>query len=343
MGWPKQSSLPKRVCDPRYVADPTSHRCCDFHRVRWLSAFWNAGEISNTEINATESFSLPGSGFSVPLLTQMGHPERERGGQDKQAMNAQIVRRLSPEEEELAKKRDELVLLQAELAERELFLANLRAELTAFEGRYLREVGVLYAELDDWKAKIAQMVAEDEGTVEARSAATEARTQAEESYSAAHGEAARATEFTPSPELKKLYRDVAKRVHPDLATDEADRAHRERSMAEANRAYQQSDIDALRRILEEYESSPESVQGTGVAADLVRVIRQIRQLHTRLVQIELEIVSLGASDIAKLKIKAEEVSDQGRNLLAEMARDVKRRIDNESRRFETLSAKKRGQ
>jgi hypothetical protein len=202
---------------------------------------------------------------------------------------------------------------------------------------------VLYAELDDWKAKIAQMVAEDEGTVEARSAATEARTQAEESYSAAHGEAARATEFTPSPELKKLYRDVAKRVHPDLATDEADRAHRERSMAEANRAYQQSDIDALRRILEEYESSPESVQGTGVAADLVRVIRQIRQLHTRLVQIELEIVSLGASDIAKLKIKAEEVSDQGRNLLAEMARDVKRRIDNESRRFETLSAKKRGQ
>jgi hypothetical protein len=255
-------------------------------------------------------------------------------------MKAQIVRRPSPEEEELARKREELALLQAELAERELHLTNLRAELSTFEGRYLREVGVLYAELDDWKAKIAQLIAEEEGTVEARSAATEARTQAEASYSAAHGEAARAIEFTPSPELKKLYREVAKRVHPDLATDEADRAHRERSMSEANRAYQQGDVDALRRILEEYESSPESVQGTGVAADLVRVIRQIRQLQNRLVQIEIEITTLADSDIAKLKVKAEAVSHQGRNLLAEMAQDVKRRIDIERRQFETLSAKK---
>jgi hypothetical protein len=123
--------------------------------------------------------------------------------------------------------------------------------------------------------------------------------------------------------------------------DEADRAQRERLMAEANRAYQRGDVDALRRILEEYEASPESVQGTGVAADLIRVIRQIKQLQKRLVQIELEITSLGASDIAKLKVKAEEVSKQGGNLLAEMAQDVKGRIDRERRRFETLSAKKR--
>ena len=256
-------------------------------------------------------------------------------------LNTTVVCRLSPEEEELGKKRVELAQLQSELAERELCLANLQAELQAFEGQYLREVGVLYAELDEWNAKIAQLIAEEDGTVETQSAATKARAQAEESYSAAHGEAASATEFTPSPQLKKLYRDVAKRVHPDLATDGADRAERERLMAEANRAYQQGDVDALRRILEEYESSPESVQGTGVAADLVRVIRQIKQLQKRIVQIELEITSLGASDIAKLKVKAEDVSNQGRNLLAEMAQDLKRRIDHERRRFESLSAKER--
>ena len=255
-------------------------------------------------------------------------------------MNAEIVCRLSPEEEELAKKRNELALLQTELAERELNLANLRADLSAFEGRYLREVGVLYAELDDWNARIAQLVAEEAGTVEARSAAAEARTQAEESYSAAHGEAARAIEFTPSPELKKLYRDVAKRVHPDLATDDADRAQRERLMAEANRAYQQGDVDALRRILEEYESSPESVQGTGVAADLVRVIRQIRQVQKRLVQIELEIVSLIDSDIAKLQAKADAARAEGRELLTEMAENVRRRIEVVRRRFESGSVAK---
>lgn len=255
-------------------------------------------------------------------------------------MNKEIVHRLSPEEEELAKKRGELALLQAELAERELYLTNLRAELSVFEGLYLREVGARYAELDDWTAKIAELVAEEEGTEETRSAATQARTQAQESYSAAHGEAAGTAAFTPTPELKRLYRELAKRVHPDLATDEADRAKRERLMAQANQAYQQGDADALRRILEDYNSSPESVKGIGVAADLVRVIRQLGQLRSRLAQIELEIATLNASDIAKLKIKAEEVSNQGRNLLAEMAQDVKIRIDIARRRFEARSAEK---
>jgi len=71
-------------------------------------------------------------------------------------MNIEIARRISPEEEELARKREELALLQTELAERELFLTNLRAELSAFEGQYLRQVGALYAELDELNAKIAE-------------------------------------------------------------------------------------------------------------------------------------------------------------------------------------------
>ena len=75
-------------------------------------------------------------------------------------MNSEISRHLSPEEQELARKREELAFLQTKLADREVFLANLRAELAAFEGRYLREVGVLYAELDDWNAKTVELAAE---------------------------------------------------------------------------------------------------------------------------------------------------------------------------------------
>jgi len=207
-------------------------------------------------------------------------------------MKAQIVRRLSPEEEELARKREELALLQAELAERELDLTNLRAELAAFEGRYLRQVGTLYAELDEWNAKIAERLAKEEGTEESRSAAAQARMQADESDSAVHGEAAKAQEFIPSAELKALYREVAKRVHPDLATDEADRQKRDQLMAEANTAYQRGDAEALRRILEEYESSPESARGAGIGADLVRVLRQLKQVRDRIAAIILEVANL---------------------------------------------------
>ena len=43
-------------------------------------------------------------------------------------MKTGIRRRLSPEEEELAKKRGELALMQTQLGERELYLADLRAD-----------------------------------------------------------------------------------------------------------------------------------------------------------------------------------------------------------------------
>ena len=70
-------------------------------------------------------------------------------------MDTELIRRLSPEEEELAAKRNELALLEAQLADKELELASLKGELAAFEGLYLRRVGVLYAELDEWNARLA--------------------------------------------------------------------------------------------------------------------------------------------------------------------------------------------
>jgi hypothetical protein len=254
-------------------------------------------------------------------------------------MTAGIERRLPPEEEELAKKREELGQLQVQLADRELYLTNLRAELAAFEGKYLRQVGVLYAELDEWNAKLAELVAEESSTKEARSAASQARAQAAESRAASHGEAAESKEFATSPGLKGLYRELAKRVHPDLAIDEDDRKQRERLMAEANRAYQNADAEALRRILQEYESSPDSIRGTGVAADLVRVLRQLKQVRDRLAQIEEEIAGLEESDIAILQAKAKDAVRKGRDLLAEMAANVQGRVNSARQHYQSEAAR----
>jgi len=147
--------------------------------------------------------------------------------------------------------------------------------------------------------------AEADGSEGAKSAAAEARGQAEESYAAAHGEAAKAADFSPSPELKKLFREAVKEIHPDIATDELDRAVRNHLMAEANLAYGRGDANALRRILEEYKNSPESVKGKDVGADLVRVLRQIDRIVKRLAQIEAEAAELASSEIALLMAKVE--------------------------------------
>ncbi len=252
-------------------------------------------------------------------------------------MSTETVRHISPEEE-LSTRKEELTALRAELVDRELFLTNLRTELAAFEARYLREVGLLYAELDEWNAKIAELFADETGTAEARVTATKARNNAKQSYSAAHGEAANAKEFIPSAKLKSLFREVSKRVHPDFATSDADRVKRDQFMAEAIRAYQQGDADALGNILEAYESCPESVQGTGIEADLLRVTLQIKQISRRLAQIEAEVTELTSTDLAKLMAKVESACGEGRYPLAELAENVRKQIDAARSIYKTQSS-----
>src|SRR5437868_15380107 len=63
---------------------------------------------------------------------------------------------LTPEEEELGRKKARLTELEAQLADRELELASCLADLNHFEMRYLQTVGRRYALLDELKAKIAE-------------------------------------------------------------------------------------------------------------------------------------------------------------------------------------------
>jgi CII-binding regulator of phage lambda lysogenization HflD len=247
--------------------------------------------------------------------------------------------RVKPEDEELAKKRVELAQLESELADRELYIATLNAELAAFERQYLKIVGTRYAELDEINAQIAEQLArQGSDNVQFKEAAQKARMHAEESRSAAEAHVSEdQPRILPSKELKSLYREVAKRVHPDLSTDPEDRKLRQRLMAEANRVYERGDLDGLKRILDEYESCPEAVLGEGVGAELVRVIRKITQVKRRLSEIEAEVKQLIGSDLAKLKAKAEEYGKLGRDLLAEMAQQVERDIAAARERLRTVS------
>ena len=250
-------------------------------------------------------------------------------------MSGKIVRRLKPEEEELQRKRDQLAAIRTTLAERELDLVDLRTQLAAFEGRYLRQVGALYAEMDEWKARIAELQARLDPS--AASKAKEAREQARQTYEDAHGQASESPYFVPSPELKRVYREAAKRIHPDFAADPIDSERRTRFMAEANRAYKSGDADALQRIIEEYEDGVENVKGEGIGAELIRIIRQISEAKERTSAIQLEMAALQGSEIAKLKQDAEEAKQQGRDLLDELATTVRQRIESLKNTFEKLS------
>lgn len=246
---------------------------------------------------------------------------------------------IKPEERELARKRDEQERLEAELAECELRLATLRGELRAIESRYLNLVGAPYAELDELRAQLAErLAAEEPDNDRLQRAAREARARTNESRVAASEKRdAHAKNFSPSPELKRAYREAAKRIHPDLTADPSDRVRRQELMAEVNRAYQEGDHQRIAKIIDRYDSSPESVQGEGSGAELVRVIRKLSLMKGRLGEIETEMQNLLNSDLYLLKLQVDEVHEQKRDLIVEMAEKVRHRIADTKERLQTAA------
>jgi len=241
-------------------------------------------------------------------------------------MSTDLVQNRTPEEQELERKNVELASFEADLIQRELDLATLRADLAEFEARYLRQVGVLYAELDEIEARIAEAQASrmpsDPG---AREQAVRARAQADESSLTMRAIAE--PKSKPTESLKRLFREVAKCIHPDLATNDADRTHRQILMAEANRAYEEGDEAKLWAILYDWKTSPDSIAGEGVGPELIRVIRKISQIRRRLAEIETERQQLCSSDIYQLWVKQKEAEEHGQDVLTEIAMGVEMEID----------------
>jgi len=252
-----------------------------------------------------------------------------------------LVKQMPPEEIELEKKRAELSILEDDLALKELDLTTLQVVLEDLRRRYLRIVGVKLAQLDGIEAQIAEIIARlDPKNEEVKKEADRRRTQAQESADATGSIAAEEYEaepFNPSEDLKQLYRDLAKKVHPDLAPDEQARERRHRFMQEVNQAYSERNEDRLRSLLNEWENRPDSVSGEGTGAELIRIIRQIARVHNRIEAISQEVENLKESELYKLKMRVDETQDESRNLLVEMAAEIDGQIEAAIARLKNIS------
>jgi hypothetical protein len=142
--------------------------------------------------------------------------------------------------------------------------------------------------------------------------------------------------FKPTKELRDLYRKIAKKIHPDLAVDDEDRNRRTEIMAEVNKAYQEGDIEKLRAILREWESSPEAIEGEDIGSKLIRTIRMIARVRERINQIGQEIRNLMEADLYELKQKVDEAAREGRDLITEIADRIMAEIEQEKARLGNL-------
>jgi hypothetical protein len=235
---------------------------------------------------------------------------------------AAIARQPKPVDAELFRRRAELATLRATLAAREVDLDHLRAQLNSFEGRYIRQVGVLYIQLDEWEDRIAELHNPAQPQPETIAAET-----APEPSPAAEPDAA-------AFDLKSLFREVAKRIHPDRARSAHDELHRNHLMAQANAAFLRSDADLLQRMFNGYDPSTDTGDDQPAAAQLARLTEQIAQTEQDILTLNGEIEALAASEMADLRDRTAAAALEGRDILAELAARVKGSIGIAMRRYE---------
>lgn len=233
-----------------------------------------------------------------------------------------LVRPEKSDEDDLETLRARVVALEATRDERDTELARVKSDLDVFRVRYRQQVGTLHEQLDKMELAIAEAeLGELAKRLEQRSS-----DPGESSESAASTRPAPPPPRFTSDAVRKLFRDVAKAVHPDLASDACARERRHALMVEANRAYAVGDEEQLRWILQAWERSPEAVQGSDSGAMQLRLVRRVAQLEEQLLMLAEDLEALKASPLWKLKAMVDEAATKGKDLVRDMVARLERDV-----------------
>jgi hypothetical protein len=225
-----------------------------------------------------------------------------------------------------------LQAIEDRLAARERELDTLKTELQTLQERYLREVGTMYAELATLESAVAE--------IEIRLGLREPPAETDDPSSGAAGAVDDGCSHRPAPsaDLKRVFRDVARAIHPDLARDDAARFRRHSLMAEANRAYSEQDADRLLLILHAWSHDPEAIDDLHLDEE-TRLRRRLAAAEATLAAVEAEFAELRGSAIYRLKQKIDETRRQGWDLFGEIVMQVKTEVSRANARLRSLQLK----
>jgi len=228
--------------------------------------------------------------------------------------------------------RAQVTNLEASLDARGADLVRAKSGLEAFRIRYRADVGLLHEQLDELEAALAEA---ELGELTKRIQEREAEIG---QTAASLGDRIEAPPRFTTDAVRKLFREVAKAIHPDRAGDDDARGRRHSLMIEANRAYALGDEEQLRSILLAWERSPDAVEGTGEEAMRLRLLRRVAQIEEYLGQLDAELAALQESSLWQLKAMVDEEAAKGKDLIADMVRRLKRDILVTTNRLEAMKS-----
>lgn len=235
----------------------------------------------------------------------------------------------------MAHLRQQIAQAEAELVEREAELVDLRAELYAFRleydtrvGRRLEEIQALKTEIERCRQRVSQRrIWGPNGPPQAN------YIPVEEQYRRAWQQPsqppppppAESVDAATEAQVKKLYRQLCLRFHPDLAQDAAEKTWRTEMMTAINAAYAARSLVELQALAEQPDR-PAEIEPDTDKQRLAALQDRLRQIERRLQEVEQEIDALMHGPEVTLSLEAKFARRQGRDLLAEMAADAEEEL-----------------
>jgi hypothetical protein len=242
-------------------------------------------------------------------------------GLDQSLLNGELVaqalvRTISAEEveyahllQEIEARKRRVVDLQADLETLKRALARFELEYRARVGPFLVEVERLRLELAEYRRRIAWLragvnpdLADEEHDLAAEFAARREEVRAEAEATRRYQRAYRQEQTKPpvdansDAELRRLYRELAKRFHPDLSASPEERAQRQEIMLRINAAFRDRDLAALRSLERETERHDPAFAERTAAEKLAWAEREANRLDSAIQDLEAQITVLRQSD-----------------------------------------------
>lgn len=131
--------------------------------------------------------------------------------------------------------------------------------------------------------------------------------------------------------MKRLYRQLARRFHPDLAANGVEREVRTVKMTAVNEAYAARSVPELLALAEELDDEATGAFVAQTTAEMGRALEaEIARCRRRVREIEVEVQNLHHHPIVQLSLETKLARRQGRDLLAEMTHKLQRQLAQKS-------------
>ena len=253
-----------------------------------------------------------------------------------------IVREQTPEEREYARYLGEVEARRAQATGLRAELEALRVGLARFEAEYHARIGALFVELDrarlaadEYEGRIAVFQAdpaadphrvEEEVEREFAGRREEVRDEEEETRryerAFAHEQERPRLDGAEEDEAARLYRELARRFHPDLARTDEERRRREPLMQRVNAAFRERDLAALRAFGQETGADDPAFETRSIGEKLVWAIREVARLDGVIAGLGGKLAALRAADSFVLWQRQE----AGERVLERLEDDLRRDV-----------------